>query len=224
MVRRPRKCSFICFLSMRQRLISSYWETLSRLSIWPSISKSCRANSLSTTLASTRETTLNACHIGTATDPAKQSDLHQGKDKVSNMLSQGDVPKGVSCTDPCSTSDLAKVQHTVCTSTSEAWATLYKFYHMYPKIDFAQWQVSTFTLTDIWLQSKKKLLSRLRFCFKNVLKKVALREQSNLLPGVQLISRHLDSDVSSVRPGETRLQSKKKLLLTDVSKNCSEGD
>ncbi|XP_055876726.1 uncharacterized protein LOC129924621 isoform X2 [Biomphalaria glabrata] len=175
MVHRPRKSSFTCFLSMRQRLISTYWETLSRRSIWPSISKSCRANSLSTTLASTRETTLNACHIGTATDPAKQSDLHQGKHKVSNMLSKGDVPKGVSCTDPCSPSDLAKVQHTVCTSTSEAWATLYKFYLMYAKIDFAQWQVTTFTLTDIWLQSKKKLLSRLRLCFQECLEETCIK-------------------------------------------------
>ncbi|KAI8737940.1 hypothetical protein BgiBS90_035941, partial [Biomphalaria glabrata] len=87
-----------------------------------------------------------ACPVSTALEPAKQSDLHLGKYKISSMLSKGDVPKDVSVSDWCPTGDLAQVQRTVCSAPGEAWATC---------LLLSCSLVSSLTLTKTWLQTLK---------------------------------------------------------------------
>ncbi|KAK0064755.1 hypothetical protein Bpfe_005844, partial [Biomphalaria pfeifferi] len=57
------------------------------------------------------------------------------------MLCKGDVLKDGSAADCCSTGDLAKVQHTIYSATSEAWDTLYNKLHLINvKLAFVHWQ------------------------------------------------------------------------------------
>ncbi|KAK0040806.1 Tubulin alpha-8 chain [Biomphalaria pfeifferi] len=85
-----------------------------------------------------------------AIDPARHSGQHNEKYRANSMLCKGDVLKDGSDAD-CSTGDLAKVQHTVYTATSEAWTELYnKLDLMHVKLAFVHWQVSTLSVKKLF--------------------------------------------------------------------------
>ncbi|XP_055862852.1 uncharacterized protein LOC106062690 isoform X2 [Biomphalaria glabrata] len=126
-----------CWINMSLSLTTSRWEMLKRPSKKHWGSRCYRENSLRTTGAYIKERTRSrssVCPVSTALEPAKQSDLHLGKYRVSSMLSEGDVPKDVGVSDWCPTGDLAQVQRTVCSATG---------------------LVSSLTLTKTWLQTIK---------------------------------------------------------------------
>ncbi|XP_055876756.1 tubulin alpha chain-like isoform X2 [Biomphalaria glabrata] len=105
-------------------------------------------------------------------DPARHSDQHHGRYRASSMLCKGDVLKDGSDADCCSTGDLAKVQHTVYTATSEAWTALYNMLDlMHVKLAFVHWQVSTLSLKKLFGILLSRLSSCVEECFEETFSK-----------------------------------------------------